>query len=213
MDKNNFLKNIFFDTSEFSFPNIFSENSNVWEAIPKIGEFIRELFEKGIVKENYKEKYVFIGEGTRVEEGVCIQGPCIIGKNSVIGHGAFLRENCLIGDTVTIGHGVEVKNSILLNYSHAAHLNYIGDSIIGNCVNIAAGAILTNFRLDQKPVQIKTGESIIETNLTKLGAIIGDYSSVGANAVLNPGTILGKHVVVYPLTSVKGVHAKDSVIR
>ena len=213
MNTQTFTSEQFFDISGFSYLEIFSGKTNVWETIPALQEFIIALFEKGIVKGNYKEKYVFIGDGAVIEEGAVIKGPCIVGKNSVIGHSAFLRESCLIGDNVHIGHAVEVKNSIFLNNSHAAHLNYIGDSIIGNRVNIAAGAILTNFRLDHKTIMVKTEEQTIDTNLTKLGSIIGDDSNIGANAVLNPGTILEKNVIVYPLTSVRGVHAMGSVVR
>ncbi|OGH18827.1 MAG: hypothetical protein A3F31_04600 [Candidatus Levybacteria bacterium RIFCSPHIGHO2_12_FULL_38_12] len=209
-----FFTEDFFDTSDFPFADLFVKDKKAWEVLGRLQEYIISLFENGVVQENYQgKKHVYIGEGTEIFDGAFVTGPCIIGKNSIIGHSAFLRENCVIGDSVHIGHGVEVKNSLMFNGSCAAHLNYIGDSIIGNKVNIAGGAILANFRFDQKPISIKHKEKIIETGLTKFGAIIGDSSQIGVNAVLNPGTILGKGCLLYPLTSVRGVYEQNSIIK
>ncbi|MBI2622689.1 MAG: hypothetical protein HYW64_01170, partial [Candidatus Levybacteria bacterium] len=163
-------------------------------------------------KPNYG-KNIFIGKDTLVEDYAVIKGPAIIGKNCFIGHASYLRGGCILGDNVHIGHGAEIKNSILLNNAIAAHLNYIGDSIIGSNVNISGGAMLANFRFDKKSVTIKTENKRIDTGLSKFGAILGDNSTIGVNAVLNPGTLLGKNTIVYPLTSVKGVHKDGEVIR
>ncbi len=158
-------------------------------------------------------KDIFVGEGTTIQEGAVIIGPAIIGKNCVIGHCSLIRENCILGDNVHIGHAVEIKNSVFLNSAIAAHLNYIGDSLIGKNANISGGAILANFRLDKKTIAIRNGIEKIDTGLQKFGSIVGDGSSIGVNTVLNPGTILGKKTVVYPLTSVTGVHQDGEVIK
>lgn len=214
MGNNLFLTDEFFDTSEFPFAEIFDKQENAWEVLKRLNSFIISLFDKGIVKENYQgKKYVFVGDGSQVLDEALIIGPCVIGKNSVIGHASLLRENCLIGDNVHIGHGVEVKNSLFFNDSRASHLNYIGDSIIGKSVNIAGGAMLANYRFDQKSVIVKYQEEKMNTGLLKFGSIIADNCQIGVNAVLNPGTILGKGCVVYPLTSVRGVYEKNSVIK
>ncbi|MCL4354861.1 UDP-N-acetylglucosamine diphosphorylase [Patescibacteria group bacterium] len=204
----------FCDTSSFSHSNIFKKKDNAWEVIPEIKNYLEEQFKKGAIKANYKKSNnVFIGKGTTIMDGVVIKGPAIIGENCFISSSVLIRENCLIGNDVTIGHACEIKNSILLNNSTAAHFNYIGDSIIGNNVNLAGGAIVANLRLDKKPVTINLGHKKISTNLLKFGAIIGDNCNIGANAVLNPGTILGKDSVVFPLISVSGLHPGKQTIK
>jgi UDP-N-acetylglucosamine diphosphorylase / glucose-1-phosphate thymidylyltransferase / UDP-N-acetylgalactosamine diphosphorylase / glucosamine-1-phosphate N-acetyltransferase / galactosamine-1-phosphate N-acetyltransferase len=203
----------FFDLKDFPYAEIFKEGE-LWDPIKNLSAFINNLFEKGFIKPNYKNSAnIFIGEGTIIKEGTLITGPAIIGKNCILGHSCFIRENCLFGNNVNIGHAVEVKNSIFLNGSASAHLNYIGDSIIGSTVNISGGTITANFRLDRKPIKIKVDGELIDTGLNKLGAIIGDNSNIGVNSVLNPGTILGKSTVVYPLLNVRGIHKESEIIR
>lgn len=203
----NFLPNNFFDLSGFPYPQIFEGVESVWEVLPKLAPFIKSQTAS-------EQKNIFIGEGTIIEEGALIKGPALIGRNCFIGHGAYLRENCLLGDNVRIGHGAEVKNSLVLSGSTIAHLNYVGDSIIGNNVNFGGGAIVANFRLDGQSVKIKVKDGVaIDTGLLKLGAVVGDNGKVGVNAVLNPGTILGKNCLVYPLTSVVGNFETGAIIK
>ncbi len=206
--------NTFFDISEFPYKGVFENVYSVWEAIGRLKFYIDELFSSKIIQANYqKAPLVFLGKNVVIDEGIKIEGPAIIGDNSVIRHGALLRAYCLLGNNVIIGHGCEIKHSIFLNNASAAHLNYVGDSIIGNNVNIAGGAITANFRLDKQKVRIKHGTKILDTQLEKLGAVIGDGSNIGVNAVLNPGTLLGKNTIVYPLTSVRGVHDNNAIIK
>ena len=201
--KNTFSPSAFFDLGSFDYKELF-EVENVWEVIPKISDFI--------LKNNGPEPVV-VGKGTVIEEGALIKGPAIIGQNCFIAHGAYIRDGVIIGNDVKIGHSVEVKNSIILSKSRIAHFNYIGDSVIGNDVNLAGGAITANFRLDGAKIKIKHDGQDLETGLTKLGAIIGDGSKIGVNSVLNPGTILSKNSKVYPLTSVFGTHLTQEVIK
>lgn len=214
MNQDKFSKELFLDFTDFSWEQVFDDTKFVWEALPNIRNFILDQFERKILTANYKDKKdVFVGEGSIIHEGAVIEGPAIIGKNCIIGHCSLLRENCILGDNVHIGHGVEVKNSVFLSNATAAHLNYIGDSVIGNNVNISGGAIMANFRLDKKPVIVRINEEKIDTGLQKFGSVIGDGSSIGVNAVLNPGTILGRNTIVYPLVSVTGVHENDEIIK
>lgn len=199
---NTFSPSVFFDLSGFEHKSIF-EVEKVWEVLPKISEFIKE----------HSSQNVTLGEGTVVEEGAFIKGPAIIGKNCFIAHNAYIRENVIIGDNVKIGHSVEVKNSIILNNTNVAHFNYLGDSILGNDINFAGGAITANFRLDGATIKIKHNGEEIETGLPKIGAIIGDSSKIGVSSVLNPGTILSKNTKIFPLTSVIGVHLNEETIK
>lgn len=207
-----FCATAYFDLSNFPWKDIFSTKEQVWEVIAHLPEYIPHLFKMGVVKGNYSEN-VFLGENSVIEPGAIIKGPTIIGKNCVIGHTSLIREYCLLGDNVHIGHAVEVKQTVFLNDAKAAHFNYIGNSIIGSGVNISAGAVLANFRLDRKKVLIKHNNQRIETGLEKFGSIVGDDTTIGVNAVLNPGTILGKKTIVYPLINVMGVHPANEVIR
>ncbi len=204
----------FVDISDFPFSDIFSKGENAWESIRNLESFISGLFKSGKIKANYKNsKNIYIGKGTVVNDSAEIVGPAVIGDNCTIRHGALLRENCLLGNNVNVGHACEIKNSIMLNNSTAAHFNYVGDSIIGNNVNISGGAILASLRLDKEEVSIKKKGVRISTGLKKFCSIIGDDSVIGANSVLNPGTILGKNSTVFPLVSVSGLHPENKIIK
>lgn len=194
------------------FVKLFNEKEPVWNGLSSIGSILNKLFEDGILKGDYS-KNVFIHESARVDKSARIEGPCFIGANAEIKFNAYLRENVIIMDNSKVGHACEVKNSIVFPQSVIAHFNYVGDSIIGKNVNLSAGVVLANFRLDKKKVTIKTKDGRIDTGLLKFGAIIGDDSNIGVNSVLNPGTLLGKNSVVYPLVSVNGVYPTDSIIK
>lgn len=195
----------FFEFQDNDYSEIFDYTFFVWKAVPQIAVWL--------AKRTKNRKNIFIGRGTIIHPTAVILGPAVIGNNCTIGPHAYLRENCLIGNNVHIGHAVEIKNSIIMDNSVIAHLNYVGDSIVGRNVNISGGAILANFRLDHQPVIIRFSSKKNKTGLRKLGSIIGDDSFIGVNAVLNPGTILGKRSKVYPLVSVKGVYDNDAIVK
>lgn len=204
----------YLDIASFPWKEVFDGCSYPWEALPNILPYIEKLFREGIVKGNYNGRDdVYVGEGTVIQSGVEIDGPAIIGKNCYLGHACLLRNGCILGEGVKIGHAAEIKHAILLNGSAAAHLNFVGDSIIGNEVNISGGAVLANFRLDKKNVYLKIGSERLETGLIKFGSIVGDGCNIGVNAVLNPGTLLGKNCIVYPLSVLKGVYEAEQVIK
>jgi NDP-sugar pyrophosphorylase family protein len=159
-------------------------------------------------------KDIYIGRGTVVEPGAYIKGPTIIGNNCEIRHGAYIRGNVLVGNRCVIGHTTEVKNSCFLDQSKAGHFAYIGDSILGNRVNLGAGTKLANLNIGGIPIQIILNQKKINTGLKKFGAILGDEVEIGCNAVTNPGTMLGKGSIVYPNTMVKkGLYPPKSIIR
>lgn len=192
---------------------LFDQKKYPWEVLPNIEQFIN-TFRNDASTLGYKEveENIFIGSGVFVDSTAKIQGPAIIGHNSSIGHAAFVRGGVLIGENVNIGHATEVKHSVINSNSALAHLNYVGDSIVGSNVNISGGATLANFRFDKREIVVKHEEKIIPTHLKKFGSIIGDNSQIGVNAVLNPGTILAKDTIVYPLTFVRGCHLTSTII-
>lgn len=214
MKKSNFPANDFFNLLFFPFSDIFENVNQTWEVLPKISKYIKLQFKNKKIKQNYdKNKQIYIGKGTKIAKGVLIKGPVIIGDNCFIEQGSLIRENVILGNNVHIGHGAEIKNSVIFNNTAISHLNYVGDSIIGSNVNISGGAIIANYRLDKHSVLVRFGNKKIDTKLDKFGAIIGDGSAIGVNSVLNPGTILGKNTIVYPLVSVIGVHKNEEIIK
>jgi bifunctional N-acetylglucosamine-1-phosphate-uridyltransferase/glucosamine-1-phosphate-acetyltransferase GlmU-like protein len=155
-----------------------------------------------------------IGKGVLVESGAFIKGPAIIGDQSEIRQGAYLRGHCLVGARCVVGHVTEVKHAIFLDDAKAGHFAYLGDSILGNGVNLGAGTKLANLRFTGGDVLVKTPDGPISSGLRKFGAIFGDKAQTGCNAVTNPGTVLGKKSIVLPNTTApSGWHLGNSVIR
>jgi NDP-sugar pyrophosphorylase family protein len=199
-----------FSLENFSHAALFEGECYPWIALKKLAQYLQSQ-QLGEIKVKIPQgvhlvnpSLISIGEGTQIEPGVLIQGPCIIGKNCLIRHGAYLRGNVLAGYGCVIGHDTEVKNSIFLNESCAAHFNYVGDSIIGNKVNLGAGVKCANLRFDHQPISVYWGNEKIDTQLPKLGAIIGDHAQIGCNCVINPGTIFGKNSFCFPCLNVGG---------
>ncbi len=145
----------------------------------------------------------------RIEPGVVIRGPAILMPGSRVGPNALLRDGVFVGENATVGSSCEVKSSYLFSGSALAHLNYVGNSIIGNDVNIEAGAVIANHfneRADREIAVVVLGE-VMKTGVLKFGALVGDRSRIGANAVTTPGTILPPDSVVPRLALVDQVAA------
>ncbi|MEW6502105.1 MAG: hypothetical protein ACOY8P_09015 [Thermodesulfobacteriota bacterium] len=154
------------------------------------------------------------GRGVLVESGAFLKAPAIVGDRSEIRQGAYLRGYCLVGKRCVVGHTTEVKHSILLDDAKAGHFAYLGDSILGNQVNLGAGTKLANLRFQSGEVEVKTAEGPLATGLKKLGAIFGDRCQTGCNSVTNPGTLMGKKSVLMPNTTApSGLHPASSLIR
>jgi bifunctional N-acetylglucosamine-1-phosphate-uridyltransferase/glucosamine-1-phosphate-acetyltransferase GlmU-like protein len=147
---------------------------------------------------------IFIGDGTVVEPSALIKGPAIIGRDPEVRQGAYMRGNCLVGNRCIVGHTTEMKNSVMLNNARAGHFAYIGDSILGNNVNLGAGTKLANLKIIGSEVNLQIKGQRYRTGLRKFGAILGDDVETGCNTVTSPGTLLGKTSLVYPNTSVMG---------
>ena len=147
---------------------------------------------------------VWVAKDATVFPSAYIHGPAIIGKGAEVRHCAFIRGNAIVGEGAVVGNSTELKNVILFNKVQVPHYNYVGDSILGFKAHMGAGSITSNVKSDKKLVDVHTGEGIIETGLKKFGAMLGDCVEVGCNSVLNPGTVLGPNVNVYPTSSVRG---------
>ena len=194
--------------------DIFEGVTYPWEVLPKIEEFIISLG-KTLDKNEYEEKgeNIWIAKSAKVAPTAYIAGPAIIGKNAEIRHCAFIRGKAIVGEGAVVGNSTELKNVILFNKVQVPHYNYVGDSILGYKSHMGAGSITSNVKSDKKLVIVKNGKEQIETGLKKFGAMLGDEVEVGCGSVLNPGTVIGKHTNIYPLSSVRGVIKANSIYK
>jgi NDP-sugar pyrophosphorylase family protein len=198
-----------FDLSQTDHASLFEGCRYPWEILKKIGDYCLANAQPTQLHRSigqvYIGEHVQIGEGTVLEPGVMIVGPAIIGKNCMLRHNAYLRANCIIGDHCTVGNSCEVKNSLLFNGAQAPHFNYVGDCVLGYKAHLGAGAALSNLKLDGSNVWVDGDEGVpLDTGLRKFGALLGDHSDIGCNAVLNPGSVIGRNSLVYPNLSWRG---------
>lgn len=209
----------FFDVTNYLHATLFQDCNYVWEIFDHLPDYLKHTqfihSEANISDKAFliNPEQISLGKGTIVEPGAYIKGPCIIGENCIIRHGAYIRGHLITGNQCVIGHDTEIKNSILLNEVQAAHFAYIGNSILGNRVNLGAGVKCANLKLKKDAINIYHEGQYYETGLRKLGAFIGDGSQIGCNAVTNPGTLLGKNCFLFPCTNFGGVALNESIIR
>lgn len=194
--------------------DIFQGVTYPWEVLPKISSFILSLGST-LRSEEYEKKgeNVWIAKSAKVAPTAYINGPAIIGKDAEIRHCAFIRGNAIVGEGAVVGNSTELKNVILFNKVQVPHYNYVGDSILGYKSHMGAGSITSNVKSDKKLVVIKTPEGNIETGMKKFGAMLGDEVEVGCGSVLNPGTVVGSHSNIYPLSSVRGFVPGNSIYK
>ena len=194
--------------------DIFEGVTYPWEVLPKISSFILELGET-LSEEEYEKvgENVWIAKSATVAPTAYINGPAIIGKDAEVRHCAFIRGNAIVGEGAVVGNSTELKNVILFNKVQVPHYNYVGDSILGYKSHMGAGSITSNVKSDKKLVIVKAKDTQIETGLKKFGAMLGDEVEVGCGSVLNPGTVVGSHSNIYPLSSVRGVVPADSIYK
>ena len=194
--------------------DIFEGAEYPWEVLPKIGDFIVELGNT-LSEEEYEKRgeNVWIAKSATVAPTAYINGPAIIGKNADVRHCAFIRGKAIGGEGAVVGNSTELKNVILFNKVQVPHYNYVGDSILGYKSHMGAGSITSNVKSDKHLVTVKTPEGPIETGFKKFGAMLGDEVEVGCGSVLNPGTVVGKHTNIYPLSMVREFVPANSIYK
>ena len=194
--------------------DLFEGATYPWEVLPKISAFILQLGST-LSEEEYEKigEDVWIARSATVAPTAYIHGPAIIGKNAEVRHCAFIRGNAIVGEGAVVGNSTELKNVVLFNKVQVPHYNYVGDSILGYKAHMGAGSITSNVKSDKKLVVVKDGRERIETGLKKFGAMLGDEVEVGCGSVLNPGTVVGRHSSIYPLSSVREVVPADSIYK
>ncbi|MCR5148172.1 MAG: UDP-N-acetylglucosamine pyrophosphorylase [Eubacterium sp.] len=192
-----------------------------WEALPHIGEFIKKLGQK-IDEENTGE-YIKRGDSVWIHKTAKVFDSAFFGDNVIIGADtevrqcAFIRGNALVGKNCVVGNSTELKNVILFDTVQVPHYNYVGDSILGYRSHMGAGSITSNVKSDKTLVVVKGYDEYsdinIETGLKKFGAMLGDYVEVGCNSVMNPGSVIGRHTNVYPLSPIRGFVPEKSIVK
>ena len=192
---------------------LLQQQEQVWQAIPAIEDYIAPLIEQ--LPPSYQERQpgVWVGPDTEIAPTALIEGPGIIGSGCQIRHNAFIRGRIICGDQVVIGNTTEVKNAILFDRVQLPHFNYVGDAILGYRAHLGAGAVVSNFKSQGDEVHVYWQGQKIRSGLQKLGALLGDYAEIGCNAVLNPGTIIGRRSIIYPLVSVRGNIPADTIVK
>ena len=208
------ISELYSDLSKTLAKELMESKTYPWEVLPEIGDFIRELG-NSLDPEDYEYRGggVWVARSAKVAPTACINGPAIIGKNAEVRHCAFIRGNALVGEGAVVGNSTELKNVILFDKVQVPHYNYVGDSILGYKSHMGAGSITSNVKSDKKLVVVKGKEVRLETGLKKFGAMLGDEVEVGCGSVLNPGTVVGSHTNIYPLSSVRGVIPSHSIYK
>jgi len=149
---------------------------------------------------------VYIHPTVKLPPTATIVGPAWIGANTELRPGVFIRGQVIVGEGCVLGNSCEFKNALLMDRAEVPHFNYVGDTIVGNCGHLAAGVICSNLRLDRKNIRLRLADGTrVDTGLRKFGAIVGDAAEVGCNAVLQPGTILGRRALVHPVMAFGGI--------
>lgn len=207
------IKNLY-NLNETIAASLFDGAEYPWEVLPKISAFIVSLGNT-LPGEEYDRvgENVWIAKSAKVAPTASIHGPAIIGKDAEVRHCAFIRGNAIVGEGAVVGNSTELKNVVLFNKVQVPHYNYVGDSILGYKSHMGAGSITSNVKSDKKLVVVKNGSERIETGMKKFGAMLGDEVEVGCGSVLNPGTVVGRHTNIYPLSSVRGVVPENAIYK
>jgi UDP-N-acetylglucosamine diphosphorylase / glucose-1-phosphate thymidylyltransferase / UDP-N-acetylgalactosamine diphosphorylase / glucosamine-1-phosphate N-acetyltransferase / galactosamine-1-phosphate N-acetyltransferase len=212
-----FAPSNFLNLDQTEHRTLFDNSVQVWDVLKQIGSYLQFRLKPAIcgriMGRPFISDNVYIGGGTLVENGATIKGPAWIGNNCEIRSGCYIRENVIVGDGVVLGNSCEFKNCIIFNDADVPHFTYVGDSVLGYQAHLGAGVILSNVRLDRKEISVKIESRLIPTGLRKFGAIVGDRAEIGCNTVINPGSIIGRNSLIYPLTHFGGVLPENSVLK
>ena len=203
-----------YDLSQTIAAELFEGKTYPWEVLPEIGDFIMKLGAT-LDPEEYEKKgeNVWIAKSATVAPTASITGPCIIGKNTEVRQCAFIRGKAIVGEGCVVGNSTELKNVVLFNKVQVPHYNYVGDSVLGFKAHTGAGAITSNVKQDKTLVTVNYKGTKVETGLKKFGAMLADNVEVGCNSARNPGTVVGRHSNVYPLSMVRGFIPAESILK
>jgi NDP-sugar pyrophosphorylase family protein len=207
----------YLDLTHTAHSKLFENQNYVWDALKQIASYLQFRLKPAVLGELMGKPFVsnnvFVGAGTIVEQGAVLKGPAWIGEQCHIRSGCYVRENVIVGDNVVMGNSCEFKNCILFDEVQVPHFNYVGDSILGHRAHLGAGAILSNVKLDHREIVVAGPHGNIATGLKKFGAIVGDRTQIGCNAVINPGAVIGRDCIIYASANFRGVLPAGSIAK
>ncbi|MGI5978902.1 MAG: hypothetical protein ACOX66_05315 [Oscillospiraceae bacterium] len=199
---------------KFPIPGFFDGLTETYEILQRAKQYLADTLVKNDVHENFGEVRgdepnfhgnYHIGAGTVLYNDVTIIGPVWIGENCEIMPGAVIRPNTILADGCCVGHGSEVKHTVMMPGSKIASLAFAGDSILGASARIGSGVITANRKFNQSEVTLKVAkDKKVPLGDSFFGCVLGDAARLGANAVSQPGTHIGPHTWIFPLTNVRG---------
>lgn len=207
------IKNLF-DLKHTIAKELFEGVTYPFEVLPLIRDFIMKLGES-LPADVFEKRGndIWVAKSAVVAPTASLNGPLIIDEGAEIRHCAFIRGSAIVGKNAVVGNSTELKNVVLYDNVQVPHYNYVGDSILGYKSHMGAGSITSNVKSDKTLVEIRTEEEKIKTGLKKMGAVLGDEVEVGCGSILNPGTVVGPHTNIYPLSSVRGYVPGGSIYK
>jgi bifunctional UDP-N-acetylglucosamine pyrophosphorylase/glucosamine-1-phosphate N-acetyltransferase len=183
-----------------------------WQALKRLDSLMASLKDErlGVIHPTaVVTGAVYLAEDATIGPFAVVEGPAWIGPGAHVGHGAYVRGGVVLDRGAKVGHSSEIKRSVLLAKAKAPHFNYVGDSILGYDCNLGAGVKIANFKAFGTLIR-SAGK---DTGLRKFGGAIGDEVSLGCNAVVSPGTLIGPRTVAYNGVMLRGVYAPDSIVK
>lgn len=203
-----------YDLEQTIAKDVFEGLTYPWEVLSKIGDFIKKIG-PALDAEKFEQRgeNIWVAKSAKVAPTALLNGPLIIDEEAEVRHCAFIRGSAIVGKDSVVGNSTELKNVVIFNSVQVPHYNYVGDSVLGYKAHMGAGSITSNVKSDKTLVVVKDRKEKIETGLKKFGAMLGDYVEVGCNSVLNPGTVIGRHSNIYPLSMVRGVVPANSIYK
>ena len=214
MNTNELTVGALLDLSHTIAAELFQDKEYPWEALPDIAGFIRRIGPT-LPEDIYEQRGedIWVAKTADIMPSAYLHGPLIICPGAEVRHCAFIRGSAIIGSGSVIGNSSELKNCIIFDNAQVPHYNYIGDSILVYRSHLGAGAKTSNLKSDKTNISVRAEDEIIDTEMKKFGAIVGDFVEVGCNAILNPGTVIGRNTTIYPLSMVRGYVTHDSIYK
>ncbi len=201
-----------FDMEHTIAADLFEGKDYPWEVLGDIKEYILKLGPTLPADEfDNPSEGIWIAKDAKVYPSAYIGAPCIIDHGAEVRHCAFIRESAIVGKGSVVGNSCEVKNAVIFDNCEVPHYNYVGDSVLGYHAHMGAGSVTSNVKSDRKNVVVKSDDEQMETGRRKFGAMLGDWCEIGCNAVLNPGSVVGRNATVYPTTCSRGVVPANSI--
>ena len=195
----------FIDMSHTIASPLFDNAENPWGVLPLISEFIKGLGPYLDGEFVQTSDFVWQHHTAHISPTAVIEGPAIIGAGATIEHGSYIRGGVVIGADCLIGCGAEIKNSIVADGARLLHYCYVADSIIGYMASLGAGTVISNVKNDKTSICVSFSLGKIDTKLKQFGAVVGDFTQVGSNTNINPGSIICRNVSIYSMSNIRGM--------